>query len=135
MDALSYGCKTDGKPCRHGPPPTLVYVSGADTAEARRQASRCRNYAELRAWKVITTVIETTPDLPLGSREGWGKVRATLKAGGGEIIVVPGPTTVGTDRHGFDVLKAEFRSQDAVLVAAIEAPEPPPVPGRRSHAK
>ncbi|MBB5121358.1 recombinase family protein [Streptomyces eurocidicus] len=135
MDALSYGCNTDGRPCRHGPPPTLVYVSHIRPEEAERLANNCRNYAKVRAWSVIETVIEETPDRALNAREGWKKVVATLKAGSGEIIVVPGPASVDTDVPGFEALKSEFRSHDAVLVAAFDGPEPPPVPVRRTRAR
>ncbi|MCC3772850.1 hypothetical protein [Streptomyces sp. UNOC14_S4] len=134
MSLISYGCHTEGQPCRHGPPHATVYVAVGDPHEAARQAASCRTYAENRAWRVVGTVIEPTPDLPLERREGWRRVNTSADGEAVEIVVVHSPDAVDADAGVFQCLSERFRKRQKVLVAVSGIPEPEQ-PGRREKSR
>ncbi|WP_129842382.1 hypothetical protein [Streptomyces sp. RFCAC02] len=146
MSRIHYDhCFRNGEPCRHGPPGTLVYICEPDRGTADRQARDCAEYARTRAWRVVGTIIESTPDRPLGEREGWRRAGERLRDETADAIVTWHPRhVVGTgggagetggvrgakqadDRDGaaaFAVLQRDFRARRLVLVAATGAPAP-----------
>jgi hypothetical protein len=134
MSLISYGCHTEGKPCRHGPPPATVYVATTDPKEAERQVAACRAYAENRAWRVVGKVVEPTPDLPLERREGWRRLRARADGEIVEIVVVHSPDAVDADVRTFQCMADSFRKRQKVLVAVTGVPEPEQ-PGRREKTR
>ncbi|GAA0579673.1 recombinase family protein [Streptomyces crystallinus] len=127
MSVKMQGCHPD-RPCRHGPTPTIVYVSGTQSdAEAEARANVCRSFASVRGWPLVGTVIETTPERPLEVREGWAKVLAAVSSGAAEVIATYDPAHLGLDVEGFEALGAHLREREVVLVAATGTPAPPPV--------
>ncbi|GAA1913329.1 hypothetical protein [Streptantibioticus ferralitis] len=132
MATNGYPPVTDGAPGRHGPIPTIVYVCEPDTATAERLADLCRIHAAQRAWWVVDTVIEQTPNAPLNKREGWTRVKAALDQGAVGIVITWSPISVAPGLAEFQVLQAEFRVNEAVLVAVTGIPDPPSA--RRSPA-
>ncbi|MFE9120903.1 hypothetical protein [Streptomyces sp. NPDC007172] len=127
MSVKMQGCHPD-RPCRHGPTPTVVYVSGAKSdEEAESRASVCRSFASVRGWPLVATIIETTPERPLEVREGWAEVLATVNSGSAEVIATYDPSHLGLDLEGFEALGAHLRDREVVLVAATGTPAPPSV--------
>ncbi|MDF3287866.1 hypothetical protein [Streptomyces silvisoli] len=126
MATNGYSPATDGVPGKHGPIPTLVYVCEPDSATAEQLADLCRIHAAHRAWWVVDTVIEATPDAPLQQREGWQRVKAALARGSVDIVITWSPVSVAAGLAEFQVLQAEFRVNEAVLVAVTGIPDPPP---------
>ncbi|WP_052848306.1 hypothetical protein [Streptomyces avicenniae] len=125
MSQIHYDhCFRNGEPCRHGPPGTIVYVCERDARTAARHARTCAEYARTRAWDVVDTIVESTPDLPLKEREGWRSAGRHLRDGTAEAVVIWHPLQVADDRAGFAVLQRDFRERYAVLVAATGIPAP-----------
>lgn len=119
-------CFTGGEECRHGPPETIVYVSSQAAMSSREQHARaCAAYAEARAWRVVSTVVETTPTAPLAQREGWRQVTAALEDASALQVVTWHPQQVGAeDVTEFRLMQSEFRDSGRVLVAVTGVPTP-----------
>ncbi|WP_171162157.1 hypothetical protein [Streptomyces sp. I05A-00742] len=122
MASTYYGCCfKDGRPCKHGPLNTAIYVSNPDD-DVERQITQCRVLVSNRRGNVVMTVAETRPDDLLAAREGWGRIMTAVAEEAVDAIVVHSPATVGLDAGGFEVLKTDFYDR-AVLMSAIGRPE------------
>lgn len=134
MSTLSYGCCfKDGRPCKHGPPHTIVYVSSRTAQQSSYDAKQCTTFARIRAWKVTDTVVESTSDLPLDQREGWQRVMAAVGDGTADVVLVCTPQAVGMDVSSFELMKTDFINRETVLTAVSGIPDPYPDAPRKKH--
>ncbi|MEZ0090795.1 hypothetical protein [Streptacidiphilus sp. EB129] len=98
---------------------------GRNAAEIDGRMDDCRQYANARAWRITTRVVESTPERPLEEREGWQLVTEALDAVRVRIVVIWSPETVGVDADRFRSMQELYRERDQVVVCTTEPKEIP----------
>jgi hypothetical protein len=138
MATAGYSWLTEGHSSQHGPMhgpiPTIIYICEQDTAIAARLEGQCREHAAQRAWRVVGTVMDNSPQTPLDAREGWRQVTGALAGGIVGIVVTWDPASVASGAAGFHALQAQFRAGGVVLVAVTGSDGLPPVDSHHGGA-